>query len=117
MAELEKHPPSGVVTLNIKDVSGLYAAYMPFLKGGGIFFPTTRPYRLGDEILMLLYLPNDTTKYTVSGRVAWVMPAGAHKMQGVGIQFSDTENRADILGRIENLLAGTLASPRPTHTM
>lgn len=117
MADLEKHAPAGVVTLNIKDTSGLYAAYMPFLKGGGIFFPTTRPYRLGDEVLMLLYLPNDSTKYTIAGRVAWVMPAGAHKMQGVGIQFSESESRADILGRIENLLAGTLASPRSTHTM
>jgi type IV pilus assembly protein PilZ len=66
---------------------------------------------------MLLFLPNDTTKYTVAGRVAWVMPAGAHKLQGVGIQFNDSENRADILGRIENLLGGTLTSPRSTHTM
>ena len=33
----------GVLSLNIREKAALYAAYMPFLKGGGIFIPTSRP--------------------------------------------------------------------------
>ena len=34
----------GVLSLNIRERAALYAAYMPFLKGGGIFIPTSRQY-------------------------------------------------------------------------
>ena len=45
----------GILSLTIKDKGALYAAYMPFIKNGGIFVPTTREYKLGDEIFMLLW--------------------------------------------------------------
>ena len=45
-------PRPGAISLNIKEKSILYAAYMPFVKGGGIFIPTARSYKLGDEIFM-----------------------------------------------------------------
>ena len=32
----------GVLSLNIREKAALYAAYMPFLAGGGIFIPTNR---------------------------------------------------------------------------
>jgi type IV pilus assembly protein PilZ len=44
----------GVLSLNIRERAALYAAYMPFLKGGGIFIPTSRQYQLGEEVFMLL---------------------------------------------------------------
>ena len=37
----------GVLSLNIREKAALYAAYMPFLKGGGIFIPTSRQYQIG----------------------------------------------------------------------
>ena len=46
----------GVLSLNIREKAALYAAYMPFLKGGGIFIPTSRQYALGEEVFMLLSL-------------------------------------------------------------
>src|SRR3989344_9583474 len=39
----------GVLSLTIKDKNALYAAYMPYVKGGGIFVPSSRAYRLGEE--------------------------------------------------------------------
>ncbi|MDR1661510.1 MAG: pilus assembly protein PilZ, partial [Azoarcus sp.] len=42
-------PRPSVLSLNISSKSALYAAYMPFLKNGGVFIPTTRKYSLGDE--------------------------------------------------------------------
>ena len=35
----------GVLSLNIREKAALYAAYMPFLKGGGIFIPDVAPVR------------------------------------------------------------------------
>ena len=35
-------PRPSVLSLNINSKSALYAAYMPVLKNGGIFIPTTR---------------------------------------------------------------------------
>lgn len=35
-------PRNGILSLTIKDKSVLYAAYMPFIKNGGLFIPPTR---------------------------------------------------------------------------
>ncbi|HEV8261706.1 MAG TPA: PilZ domain-containing protein [Burkholderiales bacterium] len=109
----------GALSLNIREKAILYAAYMPFLKGGGIFIPTTKPYRLGDEIFMLIGLMGDTNKIPVAGKVVWITPAGSqgNKAQGVGVQFSEDEGGAAARSRIEELLDGQLKINRPTHTM
>ena len=43
----------GILSLAIKDKAALYNAYMPFVKGGGIFVPTAKRYALGDEVFIL----------------------------------------------------------------
>jgi type IV pilus assembly protein PilZ len=47
---------NGILSLTIKDKAVLYAAYMPFVKNGGMFIPTNKSYKLGDEVFMLLSL-------------------------------------------------------------
>lgn len=108
-----------VLSLNINSKSALYAAYMPFLKYGGIFVPTPRSYTLGDEVFMLLQLLDDPTRHPVAGTVAWITPAGAqgNKTQGVGVHFSDDDAGHGVRHRIEQILAGHLSSNRPTHTL
>ena len=109
----------GAISLNIKEKSILYAAYMPFVKGGGIFIPTARPYRLGDEIFMLISLMEDPNKLPVAGKVIWVTPAGCHgnRVQGVGVQFKEDDSGTLVKNRIETLLSGQLELNRPTHTL
>ncbi len=109
----------GVLSLSIKEKPALYAAYMPFLRGGGIFIPTTKTYRVGDEVFMLLTLMDDPNKLPVAGKVAWITPAEAqgNKSQGIGVQFSDNESGIAARNKIEGLLGGNLKSTRPTHTM
>ena len=108
-----------VLSLNITSKSALYAAYMPFIKNGGIFVPSTREYKLGDEIFMLLQLMDDPTRHPVAGTVAWVTPHGAQggKTQGIGVHFSADESSKVLRSRIEQVLAGHLGSNRPTHTL
>ncbi|HTT37477.1 MAG TPA: PilZ domain-containing protein [Burkholderiales bacterium] len=112
-------PRPGAISLNIKEKSILYAAYMPFVRGGGIFIPTARNYRLGDEIFMLISLIDDPNKIPVAGRVVWITPPGCHgnRVQGVGVQFKDDESGVLAKTRIEGLLTGQLQLNRPTHTL
>ena len=122
MAEAEKKIPlsrPGVLSLSIKEKPALYAAYMPYLKGGGIFIPTTKTYRLGDEVFMLLTLMDDPTKHPVTGKVVWITPTGAQaaRAQGVGVQFQASESGQQARNKIEGLLGGNLKSTRSTHTM
>ncbi len=42
---------------------------------GGIFIPSTRSNRLGDDVYVLLALPDDLQRYPVAGKVAWINPA------------------------------------------
>ena len=122
MAEQKSPAPMGarpgVLSLSIKEKS-LYAAYMPYLKGGGVFIPTSRVYRLGDEVFMLISLMDDPNKIPVAGQVVWITPAAAqgNKTQGVGVRFSDNESSISARNKIEGLLGGSMKSTRPTHTM
>ena len=109
----------GVLSLSIKEKPALYAAYMHFLKNGGIFIPTSKAYGLGDEVFMLLTLMSDPNKLPVAGHVVWITPEGAQgsKIQGVGVEFSNNESGIAARNKIEGLLGGSLKSSRPTHTM
>jgi type IV pilus assembly protein PilZ len=109
----------GALSLNIREKAILFAAYMPFLKGGGIFIPTTKHYRLGDEIFMLIGLMGDTNKIPVAGKVVWITPAGtqANKAQGIGVQFGEDEGGVAARNKIAELLGGQSKINRPTHTM
>lgn len=113
----QAHRP-GILSLAIKDKGSLYSAYIPFLKGGGIFIPTSKPYALGDEVFILLTLMEETEKMPVVGRVAWINPKDAqgHFVAGIGIQFTDKDGEA-VRNKIETYLAGSLKSDRMTHTM
>jgi len=108
----------GILSLTIKDKGALYAAYMPFVKNGGLFIPTNKSYKLGDEVFMLLTLMEETEKIPVAGKIVWVTPQGAqgNRAAGVGVQFSDLDGGA-ARNKIETYLAGALKSDRSTHTM
>jgi type IV pilus assembly protein PilZ len=105
--------------LNIKEKAALYAAYIPFFEDGGIFIPTPREYKLGDDVYVLLTLPDDPQRYPVAGRVAWVTPARAagNRTQGVGIQFPKDDKSRQPKIKIEEILGTSLASDRPTQTI
>ena len=80
----------GILTLTIKDKTALYQAYMPFVLNGGLFIPTRKEYRLGDEVFMLLQLMDNKEKIPLAGNVIWVTPDGAagKRKAGIGVQFS-----------------------------
>ena len=112
-------PRPSVIQLAIKEKAALYAAYIPLFTDGGVFIPTTREYKLGDDVYVLLSLPDDPQRYPVAGKVAWVTPArgAANRTQGVGIRFPAEEKSRLLKTKIEEILGAHLASERPTQTV
>ena len=108
----------GILSLTIKDKNALYAAYMPFVRNGGLFIPTNKRYHLGDEVFMLLSLMEETERLPVAGKIIWITPVGAegNRAAGIGVQFSDQDG-GTARNKIETYLAGALGSGKPTHTM
>jgi len=112
-------PRPSVIQLAIKEKAALYAAYIPLFADGGLFIPTTRDYRLGDDVYVLLSLPDDPQRYPIAGKVAWVTPAraAANRTQGVGVRFPSDEKSKLLKHKIEEILGAHLASERPTQTI
>ncbi|MDP3171308.1 MAG: PilZ domain-containing protein [Polaromonas sp.] len=108
-----------VIQLAIREKAALYAAYIPLFTEGGVFIPSARDYKLGDDIYVLLTLPEDTQRYPVAGKVAWVTPARAsgNRTQGVGVRFPNDEKSRLLKSKIEEILGAHLASDRPTQTI
>lgn len=108
-----------VIQLVFREKGALYAAYMPMFSEGGIFVPTTRDYKLGEDIYLLLSLPDDPQRYPVAGKVGWLTPANASggRTQGVGVRFPSDEKSRALRARIEEALGTSLSSSKPTQTI
>lgn len=108
-----------VIQLVFREKSALYAAYIPLMNDGGLFVPTQRDYRLGDDVYLLLTLPDDPQRYPVAGKVAWITPANASggRTQGVGVRFPTDEKTRGLRLKIEELLGTSIVSAKPTQTI
>src|SRR5258706_3273503 len=108
-----------VIQLVSREKGALYAAYMPVFTDGGLFVPTTREYRLGDDIYLLLSLPDHAQRYPVAGKVGWLTPANASggRTQGVGVRFPNDEKTRGLKLKIEEGLGTSISSTKPTQTI
>jgi type IV pilus assembly protein PilZ len=113
----ESGASKGIISLSIKDTAVLYASYMPFVSNGGLFVPTAKQYKMGDDVFLLLTLLDEPEKIPCAGKVVWITPAGAQggRAAGIGVQFS--AQNTGINSKIETYLAGAASSSRPTQTM
>nr|WP_083503979.1 PilZ domain-containing protein [Legionella steelei] len=98
--------------------SALYAAYMPFVKGGGLFVRTKTNYPFDSDVKLLIKLMDEDEFYVVDGKVIWITPNGAqgNKVPGIGVQFIG-ENSRYLCNKIETYLAGMLKSSQITDTI
>jgi type IV pilus assembly protein PilZ len=112
-------PRPAVMQLTFREKGALYAAYMPLLAEGGLFVPTPREYKLGEDIYLLLALPEDPQRYPVAGKVAWITPANASggRTQGVGVRFPNDEKTRALKIKIEEILGTSISSAKPTQTL
>jgi type IV pilus assembly protein PilZ len=108
-----------VIQLVFREKGALYAAYMPLLTEGGLFVPTTREYRLGEDIYLLLSLPDDPQRFPVAGKVAWITPPNTSggRTQGVGVRFPNDDKSRQLKAKIEEILGTSISSSKPTQTL
>lgn len=63
------------ITVHFKNAEQLAEYYLPLIQNGGFFFATDYAFKLHDEILLQLTLPDgDTTPVEVTGSVAFLNP-------------------------------------------
>lgn len=118
MAENSQESDQSKLSIAIKDKAVLYAAYMPFLKSGGLFIPTKKQFKIGDVLSLILTITDLTEQFTVDAEVVWITPAKAqgNRAPGIGVQFLGNEGSA-LRAKIESILGGALKSDKPTHTL
>jgi type IV pilus assembly protein PilZ len=108
-----------VIQLVFREKGALYAAYIPAFTEGGLFVPTSREYTLGDDIYLLLSLPDESQRYPVAGKIAWITPANASggRTQGVGVRFPGDDKTRLLRLKIEEILGTNISSSKPTQTL
>jgi len=106
------------INCTFSDENSLYLAYMPFIKGGGLFVRTKKSYSMGSPITLSVKLLDEPEIYTVEGSIVWITPKGAqgNKPCGIGVQFTGDESR-NLCNKIETCLAGMLKSSQMTDTI
>lgn len=107
-----------MLNLQLKDRETLYKSYLSFLEEGGLFVETGEAYELGDEVFLLVTLPDSEERYPVAGSVVWITPAGAagNRPRGIGVRFG-TRDEGKLHNKVEKILAEMIDSEIPTYTM
>ncbi len=108
----------GILSLNIQGAAELHQSYMPFIANGGLFVKTTKSYKVGDDVFMILTLDQDE-RMPITGKVIWLTPKGSQggRTQGIGVQFSDDSDMEVIKTKIQSILAPYSGQEIPTLTM
>lgn len=106
----------GIINIDFDDKNELYKSFMPFVKNGGLFLPTMKHFTLGEELFIVLGLPDEGEKIPVSCKIVWITPIAAegNRTPGIGVQFRDAGTARS---RIETCLGGLLQSETTTYTM
>lgn len=112
---LAKH---GILKFNITDEKMLFACYMPFVRGCGIFIPSKNAHKIGDEAFLLLTLPDGKSNFSVAAKVVWINPQQklGRRVPGIGLQIQG-RNAEKMRETIEEILGKKANSPLPTATM
>jgi type IV pilus assembly protein PilZ len=94
-----------IIPLRFKTVNQLYRSYMPWFKNGGLFIPTIKRFQMGQEVLMMVMLPESKDKFPAAGIVSMGLPAEFYRTQKAtgGVEFSDDEGLA-LRYRIDGML-------------
>ncbi|MCK5902099.1 MAG: PilZ domain-containing protein [Cocleimonas sp.] len=104
-----------ILPLIINNKTFLHTAYMPFLKGGGLFVPTDNDYHFGDEVIVVTSIAYLGKKIAIPGKVVWIAAKSrANSQQGVGVQFSGP-TKMKIKLAIESILGDLAKKPALSH--
>ena len=109
--------PLTSITVTLGNLHVLHVAYMPFLKNGGLFIPTSQKGKIGDKLTIHLNLLKEpSVSFTAS--VVWITPEGSqgNRVPGFGVAFEDDIAEA-MREKIETALLGKIESDWETDTL
>lgn len=111
--------PGKMLNFNIPEKPELYRCYMSFLKHGGLFVPTSDQFKMGEEVLLIVNLPEHNEPKYLRTSVAWINATSSASGQpkGIGLAFSSDQICIDTKEAIEDLLPGLMLNERPTYTL
>jgi|GEM_PF-2335232 len=100
---------SNIVKIAFASKNELAKAYIKQFKYGGIFIAGNFNYSLGEELFLIIGLPESNEPVAVSGKVNWASPVSAVGYpSGVGVHFNSDKAGQDARSRIEIMLGGLL---------
>lgn len=98
-----------ILKVGFSNKNDLAKAYIKQFKNGGIFILDNHTLELGDEVFLIISLPEGNEPLAISGKVFWVSPSSAVGYRaGIGIQFNADRAGQDARSRIEVMLGGLL---------
>lgn len=114
-----ENAPGRMMSVSLKDKPTAYYSYMPFLEYGGIFVPTNDQFTMGEEVLLILELFDESEKLFLRTRVVWINLSRTTngQPQGIGLAFGNDEASIKCKNYIEEQLPGLLHTDRTTYTM
>lgn len=100
----------GIILLKIKDILLFYSVYMLFFKNGGLFVVIMQCYVLGDEVVLLISLIDESECMFVVGKVVWISLVGVQGnwFVGIGVYFNELGDGEVVCQCIENLFVGMI---------
>lgn len=97
-----------IIPFTIIDLNQLYQCYIPSLQNGGLFLPNVnaRSFDLNSKFNILLTLPKETIKHTISGTLVWISPPQqSHSYpKGIAVHFDQSDQNKKIKAEIEKTL-------------
>lgn len=107
-----------VIYCSFSNENELHSAFMPFIKGGGLFVRTNDRYHLEDSLILSVKLMNESCPYVVDAKVVWITPKGAqrNKPAGIGLQLLEG-NVSTLLDTIKSYLGDRLNASLLTDTI
>lgn len=108
----------GIINCQIENLQTLYACYMPFVTGGAIFVRHDKPHKLGQDVFVVLTLPDSPERMPINGKVVWINHRSQGKRPaGFAVQLPNDETGKKLQAMIEEVLKPFAGSERPTFTL
>lgn len=107
-----------IINTHFQTLEELYYAYMPFIKGGGLFITSREILNIGELLDLNIKLFNSPTYDQITGKIIWLKFASYDPKHPTGFGVQLLSNKGQVLKeKIEHYLKDMLQSSNTTHTM
>lgn len=108
---------NNIIKVNVPSKQDLLKMYIQQFKFGGIFVGGNYSYQLGEEVFLIITLPESGDNIAVSGKVNWVSPSSTVGYPaGIGVHFNQDRAGSDAKSKIEIMLGGSLQNQVNSYT-